>query len=195
MTKVLEDINIEIDERKVLSYFGYHKDFPSPQIPKWNSVFSFARKLLNPAVYYVVSKISSLNPKGTVQFGNKARFKDSILLERLNEGQKGLFFLATLGPGLESEISRFLQRGLYLEGILLDAMSWVAIQDIIKSLKKTVSKKGILDFTLIPGLKGFPLNMQRDIFKLFSPLRTEITLTEYCMMVPKKSVSGIIIFH
>jgi hypothetical protein len=195
MTKVLEDFNIEIDENKVLKYFGYQKGFSSSEIPEWDNVLSLARKTISPAVYNVVSKINSVNSKGIVQFDNHARFKDSILLERLNEGQKGLFFLATLGLRLESEISRFLQRGLYLEGMLLDAMSWVAIQDIIKNLKKTVSKKGTLDFTLIPGLKDFPLERQRDIFRLFSHIKKEITITEYCMMVPKKSVSGIIIFH
>ena len=192
---LLTDKGSRIERQKVLSYLGYKRGSITPLIPSLDLLLSQAGTLLRPATYCVVSEIVSVDQGGKVQFDNDIRLKAPILKEKFNRGQKGLFFLATLGSGLETRVSGFLQRGLCLEALLLDAAGWVSLQGLIRDLKKSLASEGTLDFTLIPGLKGFPLEMQKEIFSLFSKKETGISLTEECMMVPKKSLSGIMIFH
>lgn len=193
MIETLRNIDITIDETRVLRYFGYRSDRPLPDIPDFQDILSIAEKLMRPETYYTVSSVES-NGDGTMGFDNGIRFGDTVLLEKVGKGHKGLFFLASLGPGLEACITGFLEKGLYLEGTLLDGACWVALQEVIKGFKKTFVNEAV-DFTLVPGLKNFPLERQRDIFSLFLDKETGMTLTEECMLIPKKSLSGIMIFH
>lgn len=195
INNLLTDKEIKRERQKVLSYLGYKRGSAIPLIPSLDLLLSQAGSLLRPATYRVISEIVSVDREGKVQFDNDIRLKAPILKEKFNKGQKGLFFLATLGFGLERRVSGFLQRGLFLEALLLDAAGWVFLQGLIRDLKKSLASEGTLDFTLIPGLKGFPLEMQKEIFSLFSKKETGMSLTEGCMMIPKKSLSGIMVFH
>lgn len=193
MIKTLRDIDITIDRAKVLRYFGYRSSAPSPDIAGFEDILSIAERLMRPEIYYTVSSVDS-NGEGTVSFGNGIRLSDTVLLDKVREDHKGLFFLASLGHGLEACITGFLEKGLCLEGTLLDGACWVALQEVIRDFKKTFVNETV-DFTLVPGLRNFPLERQKDIFSLFSGRETGMTLTEECMVIPRKSLSGIMIFH
>lgn|GEM_PF-2434590 len=193
MIETLRNIDITIDETRVLRYFGYRRGTPPPDIPDFQDILSIAERLMRPEIYYTVSSVDS-NGGETVSFDNGIRLGDAVLLEKVRKGRRGLFFLASLGPGLEACITGFLEKGLCLEGTLLDGACWVALQEVIKGFKKTFVDE-VVDFTLVPGLKNFPLERQRDIFGLFSGKETGMTLTEECMLIPRKSLSGIMIFH
>jgi cobalamin-dependent methionine synthase I len=78
--------------------------------------------------------------------------------------------------------------------MILDSTCWVALQETVKFLKTAVPE-GKVVCKLVPGFKNFPLAKQKEIFRLFLRKGTGITLTKECMLIPKKTLSGIVLFH
>ncbi|MBU0755800.1 MAG: hypothetical protein KJ645_11715 [Planctomycetes bacterium] len=105
-------------------------------------------------------------------------------------------FAATIGPGVDREVMRLSEEGdnyraLLLNGIGAGAADMVALDlELYLNDKYPARHKRWRRFHV--GYADFRLQEQKPFFELLKPERIGITLTDSCIMIPEKSVSGIV---
>jgi hypothetical protein len=105
-------------------------------------------------------------------------------------------FLLTLGPALEEEVNTLADRRDLLEAYLLDLAGWAAIEGALRALRHDLAARArphglAVTGRLAPGFADWPLPEQRALLGLLGddlPAR----LTEHAVLVPVKSVTGIL---
>lgn len=148
-------------------------------------------------------------PSQVTAYG-KLSFSDDILLCGLGfalvgENIKALLtgcqgcavFCATLGSAVDSAISQwsYRDRGFSL---ILDACANAAIEDICDQVEKGIETAGadrgqFITDRYSPGYGDLPLSVQKPLCAaLDAQKRVGVTLSESCLMTPRKSVTAII---
>jgi hypothetical protein len=107
------------------------------------------------------------------------------------------FFVGTCGTGLEQYSKKLLKEGHSLEGLIADIIgSEIAegIADYIHSrLTDDMAEKGIgASNRYSPGYCNWPVSDQQSLFKIIGNNNCGIKLTDSSLMIPIKSISGII---
>ena len=106
-----------------------------------------------------------------------------------------ILFAATLGGEIEAMIRRtqLVNMG---DALILDAASSAAIENVCDNLCADLAKQFALDYLtdrFSPGYGDFPLEQQRDFFRLLDIYRRiGVSLTESGLMVPQKTVTALI---
>jgi cobalamin-dependent methionine synthase I len=111
-----------------------------------------------------------------------------------------IIFMVTLGPGLERMVERMMEKNEPTRGFILDAIgSETADQaaDLMHHhiLKDLAGKQGrSITPRYSPGYGDWPVTVQPDLCELCSGEKIGIRITEFCMMIPRKSVSAVLGF-
>lgn len=103
----------------------------------------------------------------------------------------------TIGEGLEKAVSDLFSQGEYTRGLLLDAAGTTAVEaaaDQISALIARHAAKQGLDttFRFSPGYGDWDIRVQPDILAILHAQRIGLTVTDTCMLVPRKSVTAVI---
>ncbi|MFH2001239.1 MAG: vitamin B12 dependent-methionine synthase activation domain-containing protein [Planctomycetota bacterium] len=105
-------------------------------------------------------------------------------------------FAATIGPGVDREVVRLSDAGETYKALMLNGMGAGAADmvayDLEHFLNHTFPAKGVRWRRFHVGYGDFDLKEQRRLFTLLDPARIGIHLTPTCLMIPEKSVSGIV---
>ena len=111
----------------------------------------------------------------------------------LAESFEVIVFVTTLekyhesGIAIESIISDFFLDA-WGSAIISSADSW-----LWSEIRRNMRQKGLFaTMSWCPGQNNFPLSNQRVIFDILKPQELGVKLSESCMMLPVKSVSGIL---
>jgi hypothetical protein len=105
-------------------------------------------------------------------------------------------FVLTLGPRLEREVAALTDRRELLEAFLLDTAGWAAIEHAVRALRVDLQGRGraggfSITHRLAPGYADWPLGEQRTLLHLLGEGEGLVRLTEYGVLVPFKSISGL----
>ncbi len=105
--------------------------------------------------------------------------------------------LATIGNSLSGEASRLMETGKTSKAVVLDAIGTEAIvqvsyklQDAIKEIAKANGCQAAIRYS--PGYCDWHLSQQKVLFQTIDSASVGVRLTESCLMIPLKSVSGTI---
>jgi hypothetical protein len=117
------------------------------------------------------------------------------VLSKNLEGVERVFpFIISIGKTLEDHASQSknVLRQVYLDA--LGNLALLATKRYFEQYLKDKFKLGKLSHMSPGQLKDWPLTQQRMLFSLFNDADTTVgvTLTEKCLMIPTKSISGII---
>lgn len=120
---------------------------------------------------------------------------DSPLRVRLASAPAGALFLATLGEGPEARAAELLTSGRYLLGAVLDALASEAVERLVDRLEAASAAALHMErpVRFSPGYGRWGLEVQEAILGLMDAGAHGVTLTESFMMVPRKSVSGVVV--
>ncbi|MFC1964831.1 vitamin B12 dependent-methionine synthase activation domain-containing protein [Chloroflexota bacterium] len=189
---------IEIDRQQVLSNIGYCDDYePSGRIASLvNEYIENYDNLIEPAYSYVISDIESVQ-------GNRVTIEDSITFESeiisrlLNQCEKVAVFALTIGNHLGDMICHLAENGLVLQATVLDAIGSGAAEKLAvfveDRIKKIAISQGLsTSRRFSPGYCDWDIGQQRMLFRALKGDTAGILLTERCLMIPQKSISGII---
>jgi len=102
-----------------------------------------------------------------------------------------------MGSSLENKVSEFFTQGEFPRAIALDAVATVAIEALSKYVRNLIcqeAKDRNLQITryFSPGYGDWDISQQKDIFKIIPTNKIGVSLTESCMILPRKSLSWII---
>jgi hypothetical protein len=136
-------------------------------------------------------RLNSIEAGGTVFQVQK------IITAQLRKSEFAAFFLCTIGPAMETWSKELLRSGDPAMGYLVDVVASIATEAVTDRLHDHISsymKSRGMSITnrYSPGYCGWSVAEQHLLFSKFPPGFCGIKLTETALMIPIKSVSGII---
>lgn len=131
------------------------------------------------------------------------KLEGGILLstKEISSSLKGASYLCimalTIGRGIEEAASKYMKKGDFLHGYILDRIGSFACESLAESvegsLRKEYARKGMsVSMRFSPGYCDFPIEEQFKLDKALDFSRVGITINKNCMMMPKKSITAIV---
>ncbi|MBU4510359.1 hypothetical protein KJ830_04840 [bacterium] len=201
--KIIKNIKLKIDEEEVLRYQGYSKKKvknPNQSILQiTEEEIERGYNLFEPQGIYSSTKIKQISfSDGRVDLENgfSLNFSNSII-----NFLKGTSYLVlgvvTIGSSLENKVSEFFTQGEYPRAIALDAVGTVAVESLSRYIRNLVCQEAKEQYFkttryFSPGYGDWDISQQKDIFKIIPTNKIGVSLTESCMILPRKSLSWII---
>jgi len=149
------------------------------------------KAVIAPAAAFRISYVDERLDDSVVIDG--MRFTSRVLYDNLDGVGRVFPFVLTLGKTLEDVIAATRDM---LEKYLLDEIGNMALYEargrFEQHLRTTFALEKIS--CMVPGsLENWPIEQQRILFNLLSGVESSIgvSLTESCLMIPRKSISGI----
>ncbi len=169
-------MNIQVHREDLLKQIGY-KDPPQPRLLEMaDEVLRLLEELIEPTQAFKEIKDQKDLPPFLI--GAVLKYTGA----------------ATLGPKLENKVKALFDEGKPAEAYILDTAGSIAItkagnilwDEIRRDAENKGFKKGL---RRTPGCRGIEIETQQWIFERLADPELGITLTESCMMVPRKSLS------
>ncbi len=154
-------------------------------------------KISKPYASYSIHENPDFNPKsGELVLNNTTFSLGKIVCNALKQSTKVAFFICTCGDTVEKLSKQLMAEGHSLEGYIVDLVgSEIAegIADIIHKLIGDDMKKANLNITnrYSPGYCNWPVSDQQNLFLMLQDT-CGVSLTPSSLMIPIKSVSGIV---
>ena len=191
-------IDIEINAKQVRRYLGYKADVePSPRIASMlDDNVDRARHLLHPAYSYVVRDVDAV--EGSLAFvEGPVLFQGDSIAKLLGRCTKVAVFVLTIGSALEEKVGRLADDGLIAEAYVLDAIGSSATEELADFVQARIVESARIDglcasHRFSPGHCDWDIGQQRMAFHAMRGDWAGVHLTEDCLMMPQKSVSGVI---
>jgi len=155
-----------------------------------------AYHLIEPSYTCVIRNIKLV--QGTrVVIEDSIAFGSEVIAQLLEQCHKAAVFLVTIGNHLEETAYRLAEDGLILQAAVLDAVGSVAaegVADFVQGgIREIANDQGlVISQRYSPGYCDWDLGQQRIVFWAVNGASMGIRLTERCLMIPRKSISGII---
>jgi len=197
-TEVLALARPRVDPDLILRLQKYKKleAVPAPVRQAARAMAALAESLVEPEGRLWRARVRRIEPEGTVLVGDGVAFQSRTLARLLRGATEAIAVLLTIGPRLETRAREMMAEEEFLEALLLDTAGWVAIDALAKTLRRDLSADAkALGFRLThrmaPGYADWGLEQQQVLFSTFGQEALPVRLTEACVMLPQKSISGI----
>ena len=191
-------LKIEIDRRRVWHNVGYRAGCePTARISSLvDEYIDNAHQLLAPSHSYVIKNVDFVQ-------GPLAILDDSIALQShviarlLERCCMAAIFVVTIGSHLEETACRLAEDRLILQSYVLDAIGSEAVERVAAYVEEMTRETARADGLVIsnrfsPGYCDWDVSQQKVIFEAVNAYSIGVRLTEQCLMVPQKTISGII---
>jgi len=191
-------VDIEIDKKQVCHYIGYEddKNLSARVSSLIDDYTEHAHDLINPSYSYVIKDVEWARGSMSLAEGSII-FKSRIIAKLLERCPQVAIFLVTIGKYLEETAFQLARDGLILQATVLDAIGSDAVekmadfaQDRINEVAKAQGLVTSRRFS--PGYCDWNIGQQRMLFYALTGNTVGIRLTGECLMIPQKSISGII---
>ena len=192
------DQGLYVSIEKVFRDIGYAQDFEPPArlVALVTKCVERAQQFLRPSYSYVISDIESVHGSRVMLEGGII-FDSDVLAQLLTRAEKAAVFALTIGCQLEEKANQLAQGGLMLQTTVLDAIgSQLAerladqvedeIDDMARARGFSISRR------FSPGYCDWDVRQQEMVFKMLKGNCAGIQLTDSYLMIPRKSLSGVI---
>jgi hypothetical protein len=132
-----------------------------------------------------------------VEISGKRLYTGRIISKQLKQSDFAAVFACTAGPKLEKWSKQLFADGEAVKGYMIDALGSETVELAMDQIESALAEKmQAQGFTVTnrfsPGYCGWPTNDQHTLFSLLPEEFCGISLTPTALMLPIKSVSGII---
>ena len=188
----------DIDTEQVFNRMGYGTDgVPSARIESLVKEYADnISHLVEPSYSYVIRDINSVRGSRVFIEGS-VTFRSNIIARLLEQCQKVAVFVLTIGGRLGEVVRQLSGDGLMVQAAVLDAIGSDAaetlahvVQDIVANEAEAEGLGISLRFS--PGYCDWKVSQQRMVFLAMGGDTAGVRLTDGCLMIPQKSISGII---
>jgi hypothetical protein len=184
--KILTYDDLMITPVEVYEQMGYHDAEPDAVTKaELTQIISEVSQWLRPQFSYFVVSVQP-----TFDMGN-------IILRQLRGSEAYALFICTAGVAYEAYQQRLKERGDMVRVFIADALGSVIAEkcadQMEKALQESIDKLGWKHTNRFsPGYCGWHVSQQQLLFPLFQGHTCGVRLTDSSLMVPIKSVSGIV---
>jgi hypothetical protein len=191
-------VDLEIDKKQVCHYIGYEDDQNlSARISSLIDDYAeHAHSLINPLFSYVIKDVEWARGSIALIEGSII-FKSRIIARLLERCPQVAIFVVTIGKYLEETAWQLARDGLILQATVLDAIGSDAVEKMADfaqaRIKEIVKAQGlVISRRFSPGYCDWNIGQQRMLFYALTGNTLGIRLTGECLMIPQKSISGIV---
>ncbi len=186
---------LAVDPWTVLRLARYRRrdDAPAPVWDATRAMAALAGELAAPAAGLRLVRIAAV-AGAQVSLAEGPSFSGHAVARHLAGAREAIAFVLTLGPALEAEVTALGQRQDLLEAYLLDLAGWACIEAAVRALRQDLVAAlpgARVSHRLGPGHRDWPLPEQRELVALFEGDAAPVRLSEYGVLIPFKSVSGL----
>ena len=189
---------IDINSKDIIYRLGYSEDNePSVRVRKLvNDYIENYHHLVEPAYSWTFREIEAVE-RDKVILGESAVLESRVMANLCKRCDKAAVFIVTIGNYLEDMVAYLSDNGVVLQATVLDTIGSAAaeqmaalIEDRIKSIAEMSGQ--CISRRFSPGYCDWNVKQQEILFRILKDDPAGVTLTEECLMLPRKSVSGII---
>ncbi len=195
---VVANNKFNINKQQVLRDIGYAPDSkPSPRMESLTDDYiENAHQFIAPSFSYVIRDIELVEGASVILEGGVI-FESGVIARLLEKCQKVAVFVLTIGDYLEDAAARLAQDGLVLQSAVLDAIGSDATERLADSVADQISEvahnQGLTTSRRFsPGYCDWDVSQQKMAFQAMKGDYAGVNLTDGCLMLPRKSISGII---
>ena len=189
---------IDIDKQEILSNIGYSDEYqPSARITSLvNDYIENYHDLIASSYSYNIRNVESVT-RNRVNIGDSITLKSKVIARLLERCEKVAVFAVTIGNHLEEMVAHLAENGLVLQATVLDAIGSGAAEKLAAYVEDRIKRMANIEGLVTsrrfsPGYCDWEVSQQKMVFKALNGDTAGIRLTESLLMVPRKSVSGII---
>ena len=147
--------------------------------------------------YAIFDNIEIKNAEGKILLNGIEIFPQSRICNYLKNSEKIAVFICSAGDKFSILSKKANADGDYLKGYIIDTLGSITAEHTANFIQKEIQsavKKDALKITnrYSPGYCNWNLSNQKELFSLLPENTCNISLTDSCLMLPIKSVSGII---
>jgi hypothetical protein len=188
----------DIDIRQVLGIIGYNtrQKLPARMVTLVDDYIEHANDLIDPSYSYVIRDIELILGSHVI-VEDSVIFESKVIAQLLKQCEEVAVFLTTIGDYLEEMVRQLAEDGLVLRAAVLDAIGSSAAEkmaDLVQGkIEEEAHAQGLhISRRFSPGYCDWDVKQQKMVFQAMNGDSAGIRLTEGCLMLPRKSVSGII---
>ena len=184
--KILTFDDLGITSADIYGQMGYHDALPDEATQaETNMIMAQVRTILQPEFCFFVTRELPDFDMG------------KIIMNQLRGAEGYALFIATCGEAFERFLQQMKAEGDMVRVFIADAMGSVIAEkcadEMEKNLQLSIDKLGWKHTNRFsPGYCGWHVSQQQLLFPLFNGQTCGVTLTDSSLMLPIKSVSGII---
>jgi hypothetical protein len=189
---------ISIDKEQIFNGIGYGDEYqPSARITSLvNDYIENYHDLIAPSYSYTFCDIESVDGN-RVNIGNSIILKSKIIARLSERCCKIAVFALTIGNHLEEMVAHLAENGLVLQATVLDAIGSGATEKLADHIEERIRRMAnagglITSWRFSPGYCDWEVDQQEKVFQALNGDTAGIRLTESLLMMPRKSISGII---
>ena len=154
-------------------------------------------KSLSKPNYIRATKLIALIEEDFIEIEGGIRFSTGRIARYIKDSKYIVLFLVTIGDEIEKIAGELTQEEDPLRGYLLDRIGSFAVESLAESIERKIRKdysklKMSVSRRYSPGYCDWPIEDQRILAKALDFSGIGVSLTESCMMKPKKSISAIV---
>lgn len=153
--------------------------------------------IARPAYSMVMRKVDEVRPRSVTIEG--VTFDSEVLGHLLVRSDEVAVFALTIGPQIEHLARELTANGASFDAAVVDAIGSALVQKLVKFVQTqaaaTAAERGMsVSKRFCPGYCDWNVSQQKGLFALLKDQTPGITLTDDCLMLPHKSMSGLIGF-
>jgi hypothetical protein len=192
-TMTIDSQDLILDASEVTRALGYPQQAPSP-------IQAVIQDLWQEALLHITGRCAydrfavQINQQtltvGTVTFDCGAK-----VANHLRGSGEIAVFMATLGPNFDAWAQAWFQKD-PLNGLIANTLGSACVEHIVDQLELVITQQAIRDGLTVsnrfsPGYCHWNVSEQKKLFSLLPDRCCNVTLMDSCLMIPMKSVTGI----
>ncbi len=187
-----------INRDRVLHDIGYASDskVSTRMLSLVDDYIKNAHQFIAPSVSYAIRDILAVTGN-SVEIEYDVVFESEVISKLLEKAKKVAIFVMTIGNYLEDAAAQLAQDGLVLQSAVLDSIGSDAAEKLADSVEGQISEVAYNQGLTItrrfsPGYCDWNVTQQKIVFQAMRGDCAGVRLTDGCLMIPRKSISGII---
>jgi len=189
---------ITLDRQQVLNHIGCSDDYePSLKIKSLiNDYIENYHNFIDFSYSYIIRDVKSVQEDRAI-IENSIPLKSEVISRLLERCDEVAIFFLTIGNHLEDMVAHLAEHGLVLQATVLDAIGSGAAEQVAvfveTMIRQVASSQGlVISRRFSPGYCDWDVSQQEMVFRTIGSNSAGVRLTEEYLMLPCKSISGII---
>ncbi len=183
-----------IDEKEVRRYAGLQRaeDFPEQYVKE--ACLEVQLEAVPRGIYHEYAYDAAT---GTIQSDPPLVVEGSSIRKHLASSVRVAVMGVTIGEGVERRSAALFKDGNYTVGLLVDAAATTAVEQVADQINDLIVKAAAAGgytttWRFSPGYGNWPLDVQPALAAIIGAEEIGLTVTDTCMLFPRKSVTAII---
>ncbi len=196
---VINFSNLQIDKKEIESSLGYPEDMiPNHFSELIDEIISELPDKCKIKAGYCLAEINKQKEKKDgLTIADKFFNMDRLVTAQIKKSELAALFVCTIGNVMENWSRQLLTNGDPATAFLVDTVASITVESVTDLLHDFIGdemKKRNLNITnrYSPGYCNWPVSEQQLLFSFFPQNFCGIILTDSSLMIPIKSVSGVI---